>query len=161
MMAKPKRSSLWNAERNKNYWHEKDTHEAATEAALRGEPVAARLGEVFDEMSEDERDFIEFLVLSEFRKIIAEFEIDLLKRLVSKDLLQLRPGVGTRFMQAYQTSFSVPEAIWEALNEGREKLFNLRGRSTADRILDLRRRLGENLDGIVPIQSAAGSENGN
>ena len=92
-------------------------------------------------------------MLSDVRKVIAEFEIDVLKRLVSKDLLQLRPGVGTRFMHAYQTSFSIPDAIWDALHEHQDTLFELAGQDIAGRILDLRRSLGKNLDGVVPIKS--------
>mgnify|MGYP003972190165 FL=1 len=152
-MSMPTRASLWNADINKNYWQEKNTNEAPAEAVRRGEPAAERLTEVIDGLSPDEREFIEFLVLSDVRKVIAEFEIDVLKRLVSKDLLQLRPGVGTRFMQAYQTSFSIPDAIWDALHEHRDTLFDSASQDTADRILELRRRLGKNLDGVVPIKS--------
>jgi hypothetical protein len=152
-MSMSTRTSLWTADINKNYWHEKTTNEAAAEAEHRGEPVAEKLVEIFDELPSDERNFIEFLVLSGVRKIIAEFEVEVLKRLVSKDLLQLRPGVGTRFMHAYQTSFSIPDAIWDALHEHQDTLFELAGQDIAGRILDLRRSLGKNLDGVVPIKS--------
>ena len=154
-MSKSTRTSLWNADINRDYWRGKKIDEARAEATRKGEPVAGRIDEVLAGLLPDEYDFIEYLVLSNIRKIVAKYEIDLLKRLVSKKLLQLRPGVGTRFMHDYDTSFSVPGAVWDALDDRRGTIFDLGERSTEDRIRDLEKALGEILADITPIARTA------
>ena len=154
-MTKSTRTRLWNADINKDYWRDKKIDQARAEAVRKGEPVAERIDEVLAGLLPDEHDFIEYLVLSRIRKIVAKYEIDLMKRLVSKKLMQLRPGVGTRFMHDYDTSFSFPDAVWDALDDRRETIFCLGGRSTTDRIRDLEKALGDIIADITPITRTA------
>ncbi len=154
-MTKSTRTRLWNADINKDYWRDKKIDQARAEAVRKGEPVAERIDEVLAGLLPDERDFIEYLVLSGIRKIVAKYEIDLMQRLVSKKLMQLRPGVGTRFMHDYDTSFSFPDAVWDALDDRRETIFDLGDRTTPDRIRDLEKALGDIIADITPITRTA------
>jgi hypothetical protein len=158
-MTKSTRTRLWNADINKDYWRDKKIDQARAEAARKGEPVAERIDEVLAGLLPDERDFIEYLVLSGIRKIVAKYEIDLMQRLVSKKLMQLRPGVGTRFMHDYDTSFSFPDAVWDVLDDRRETIFDLGDRSAAIRIRDLEKALGSILADITPITRTAPTAN--
>ncbi|MDG2205176.1 MAG: hypothetical protein P8M79_07995 [Alphaproteobacteria bacterium] len=117
--------------------------------------IADKMDEVLADLLVDECEFIEFMVLSRTQTVIAKFDIDVLKRLVSRRLLQLRPGVGTMFMQNYQTSFSIPDAVWNALTTRHQTACDSGGRSVRARIRILKNRLGATLDGIVPIPPSA------
>ena len=150
-MSPSSRKSLWSADASKDYWRGQKNAEAQADAERKGEPVAERIDGALAELSRDERDFVEFLVLSGIRKFIAEHDADLFKRLVALKLLQLRPGVGTRFMHDYQTSFAIPDAIWETLRNRRGSIFNVQGRSNEQRLNDLESALAPHLDGITPI----------
>ena len=158
-MTKSTRTRLWNADINRDYWRGKKIDQARAEAARKGEPVAERIDEVMAGLLPEEHEFIEYLVLSGIRKIVAKYEIDLLKRLVSKRLLQLRPGVGTRFMHDYDTSFSFPDAVWDALDDRCDTIFDLGERSAEDRIHDLEKTLAEILADITPITRTAPTGN--
>jgi hypothetical protein len=54
--------------------------------------------------------------------VIALYDDELFNTLVSKGLLQIPPGVGTLLMRKLETSFSVPRAVWTALNEAMPRL---------------------------------------
>ena len=58
-------------------------------------------------------------------------------------------------MQEYDTSFSFPDAVWDALDDRRETIFDIGERSTEDRIRHLEKALGEILADITPIARTA------
>ncbi len=145
------RTKLWNADVKREYWREKKAAQERAEADHSGKAIAENIDVKLAELAPDEHDFIEYLVLINSRTIIAKYDADVRKRLVAREFLQLRPGVGTMLMQDYQTSFSVPTSIWKALHSGRETAFGSKGQSAGDRKLELKKRLGDSLDGVTAI----------
>jgi len=150
-MSSPARSTMWNDDLKKAYWQDKKVDQERAEAKHSGKVIADNIDQVMIGLNTDESNLIEFMVLSNVRKIIAQHEVDVLGRLVSKKLLRLRPGVGTIFMQGYQTSFSIPETIWETLLERSDTIFNSEGKSVEDRLCELTIKLGDELNDIIPI----------
>jgi hypothetical protein len=150
-MSSPTRTTMWNDDLKKAYWQDKKIDQERAVAKRSGKAIAENIDQVMAGLSLDESNLIEFMVLSNVRKIIAQHEIGVLGLLVNKKMLQLRPGVGTNFMQGYQTSFSIPESIWEILIGRRETFFDLKEQSIKDRLQELTINLGEDLNGIIPI----------
>ena len=150
-MSSPTRTTMWNDDLKKAYWQDKKIDQERAVAKRSGKAIAENIDQVMAGLSLDESNLIEFMVLSNVRKIIAQHEIGVLGLLVNKKMLQLRPGVGTNFMQGYQTSFSIPESIWEILIGRRETFFDLKEQSMKDRLQELTINLGEDLNGIIPI----------
>ena len=150
-MSSPTRTTMWNDDLKKAYWQDKKIDQERAVAKRSGKAIAENIDQVMAGLSLEESNLIEFMVLSNVRKIIAQHEIGVLGLLVNKKMLQLRPGVGTNFMQGYQTSFSIPESIWEILIGRRETFFDLKEQSIKDRLQELTINLGEDLNGIIPI----------
>ena len=112
-----KRLPLW--DRNKQAQYRVALERLALEAAARkdGEHTVASLDAILGDLSVEERSFLEYLLLSGKYTVVALYEDRLFTSLVKKGLLQAPPGVGTILMQRLQTAYSVPRAVWEALNQ--------------------------------------------
>ena len=112
-----KRLPLW--DRNKQAQYRVASERLALETAARkdGEHTVASLDAILGDLSVEERSFLEYLLLSGKYTVVALYEDRLFTSLVKKGLLQVPPGVGTILMQRLQTAYSVPRAVWEALNQ--------------------------------------------
>ena len=152
------RTNFWSADVKARYWQDKRQHQDRADAEHAGREIAEIIDDVLAGLTQEEHDFIFFLAYSNMRTIIATHDVTVLERLVSKKLLRLRPGVGTMFMQSYQTSFSVPSAIWSALTERRDSMADAHDTAAGGLIEELRQRLGDQLEGIVPIELDAFDE---
>lgn len=117
-----KRVPLWDSDTQTQYWVASDRLALETAAKKDGGHTVKSLDAVFDELPVKDRSFIEYLLLLEKYTAVALYDDDLFTSLVNKGLLRVPPGVGTLFMQRLQTAYSVPKAVWEALNHRRGNL---------------------------------------
>ena len=117
-----KRSPLWDNDTQARYWVASERLSSETAAKKDGQHTAASLDAILDDLSVEERSLIEYLLLSGRCTVVALYEDDLFNGLVKKGLLRPPPGVGTLLMQRLQTPYSVPRAVWEALNRRRGRL---------------------------------------
>ena len=131
-----KRLPLWDKDKQARYWVASERMSIETAAKKDGEHTAVSLDRILDDLSVEERSLVEYLLLSGKCTVVALYEDGLFNSLVQKGLLRPPPGVGTLLMQKLQTAYSVPRAVWEALNQRR-------GRLIPDGEFDRTRRLEE------------------
>jgi hypothetical protein len=114
-----KRVSLWGHEHRERYLAA--SREAAEQAAARrdGEHTARDLAHLWQGLTPEEKDVMEYLLLKGSPTIVALHDDGLLDGLIAKGLLQKPAGVGTLFMNHYETTYDVPAAVWRALNDSR------------------------------------------
>lgn len=132
-----RRTRLWDNNSHRQYWE--STRAAAERATARkdGAHTAQALDTIWASLEADERSLMEYLLLSGRRSVIALYEDELFNTLVSKGLLQIPPGVGTLLMRKLETSFSVPRAVWKALNEAKPRLLPYTPDDAARRMVEL------------------------
>ncbi len=111
-----KRLPLWDSDKQAQYWVASARLALETAAKKDGEHTVEVLDVILEDLSVEERSFIEYLLLSGKHTIVALYEDGLFTSLVKKGLLQTPPGVGTFLMQRLQTTYTVPRAVWKALN---------------------------------------------
>ena len=142
------RHSLWDGDQLEKYWAA--TERSAREKAARkdGEHTAEDLDRVWNGLDEEEKQFIEFLLLSGKRTSVAFYEEDLFTRLVSKGLLQIPPGVGTLFMQQLRTTYSVPLAVWKCLQQRHRRFFPLKGKKKGRRLDELTKLFDSRIEAV-------------
>lgn len=130
-----KRVSLWDRQHRERYLEASE--EAAARAAARhdGEHTARDLPELWPGLTPDEKSVMEYLLLVGSPTVVALHDDGLLDGLVAKGLLQRPAGVGTLFMNHYETTYDVPAAVWQALNAGRDRFLPY-----ADAEIEQRRR---------------------
>lgn len=151
-----KRQQLWDGKRQENYWAATESKARKNSAQKNGEHIAKNLDGIWDDLPEEERQFIEFLVLSGKRTCVALFEEDLFARLASKGLLQVPQGVGTLLMQQYRTTYSIPKTVWEYLLDKNPRLTALRGQSEAQRLHSLSKIFDGRIEALfedAPVES--------
>jgi hypothetical protein len=117
-----RRTRLWDNNRHRQYWESTQAAAARATARKDGADTAQALESIWASLAPDERSLMEYLLLSGRRSVIALYEDELFNALVAKGLLQIPPGVGTLLMRKLETSFSVPRAVWQALNKAKSRL---------------------------------------
>ena len=132
-----KRNRLWDANKHQQYWQSKEKAARHASARKEGLHTAQALNGLWRGLTADERSFMEYLLLSGRRSIVALYEDELFNTLVDKGLLQVPPGVGTLLMRKLETTFTVPRAVWTALNERRQHFLPYSEDEAAHRLAEL------------------------
>lgn len=143
------RKSLWDASKRAAY---EDQHKQAHDALVdqrEGRNLAETLDQQWLLLTEEEAAFVEFLVLTE-RRIVMTLDADpLINGLEERGFLKPPPGVGALFQRYNQTTYSVPIALWNALNtpDGR-RLFS--GNNNEDaRHAELKERFADRVGAMM------------
>ena len=143
------RASLWNNENQKQYQAERDRSAREVVDRRRGAHTAAALDDIWAALAEDERAFMEYLVLSNRRTAIARRETDLLFRLIDKGLLQLPVGVSKVFMEKVHTAYGVPEDVWRAFAVSGDRYVSPDAAASADRLAALEARFHDIVEALI------------
>lgn len=116
MPQKAPRKSLWDASRRAAYDDEhKQAHRDLVDQR-EGRLLAEALDDQWVLLSEDQAALMEYLVLTKRRIVMTEDADPLIDSLVERGFLAPPPGVGALFKRYNQTTYSVPIALWNALN---------------------------------------------
>lgn len=118
----PTRIRLWDASRQNAYVKERDDALERRLDEREGTAIARRIADVWSSLSEDERDALDYLVMSGARSCVGHCRDPLLVRLVERGLLIWPPGVRPVLTDDLITSFLIPPAIWQALAERGDEL---------------------------------------
>jgi hypothetical protein len=113
--------SLWDDEHRERYLAASDEARARANARHDGEHTACELPRVWQRLTRDERSVMEYLLLMGSPTVVALHDEGLLDGLVAKGLLQRPSGVGTLFMSHYETTYDVPIAVWQSMNDRRQR----------------------------------------
>jgi len=151
------RTPFWNSDDQKQYRSASDRATQAIEDRRRGEHTAAALDDIWAELSDEQRAFMELLVLVRRRTVIALYDDALFNSLAERELLQPPPGVGTLLMQKLETAYRVPPAVWQKLLRHQGDYFasaEETGDDTAedagdDRLAQLNQRFGARIEALV------------
>ena len=143
------RTSLWDSQKQRDYWSEKQQASRKLEKKRQGEHTVADLDSIWKELTYDQRSLMEFLVLSKRSTFVAKYEDDLFINLTSKGLLQIPPGVGTKFMQKMETAYSIPKAVWKAILKDHERFFSDTSAPIENRIADLKVSIGFRIEKLI------------
>jgi len=152
------RQPLWDSTRQEKYWSDTERLARKKAAEKDGEPTANDLDRVWDTLNEEEKKFIEFLLLSEKRTSVAFYEEELFTRLASKGLLQVPQGVGTILMQQLRTTYSVPKAVWKVLLDRRRHFVPLNGQKKEQRRDDLIKIFEGRIEALLDDTQAQSSD---
>ncbi len=144
-----KRQSLWNADSRADYTEATNQQARESVAERNGEPAAENLGKIWAELADEEKHFIEYLVLSEKRIVVALYEDLLFSGLMSKGLLRVPQGVSTVFIQSHQTTYSIPRAVWKTLQDQSCLYFPHKGMNKAQRIKELTRQFKDRVEALI------------
>lgn len=149
-----KRASLWSRQDSDRYLAAAD--QAAADAAARwdGADAARNLTVIWERLSPEERLVIEYLLMMGSTTLVALHNDGSLDSLVTKGLLRKPMGVGTVFMQYHDTTYDVPPAVWQALNEHRARVLPY-APAELERV---RRMAQEYLKGKVQVFEPAGAD---
>lgn len=142
-----KRVSLWGRDQFDKYWVDTAAQQKETAERIDGVPVAREIDAVWKSLGNDERLVIEHLLLSGSPTAVALIEGGAFDGLVEKGMLRRPPGVGTVMIYQHQTTYDIPSAIWEVLNERIEDFL-------PDAVASRGRRLAETakrLDGAMIV----------
>lgn len=112
-----KRASLWNHEHREHYLEASKAAAEQHSARRDGVDTARDLPRLWNELAPAERTLMACLLLTGSPTIVALHDDGLLDGLIAKGLLQKPAGVGTLFMNSYETTYDVPRAVWESLND--------------------------------------------
>jgi hypothetical protein len=118
------RIRLWDASRQEAYIKER---EQALERRLderEGTSIARDIDQVWARLPDDERQALEYLLLTGARSCVGNCSEPLLSRLVKKGLLMWPPGLRPVLTDDLVTSFLMPPAIWDALQARRKALIS-------------------------------------
>ena len=143
------RKSLWDSQKQRDYWSEKKQATRKAEEKRHGVHTADDIDTIWGKLTDDERSLIEFLVLSKRSTFIAKYQDDLLISLTSKGLLQVPPGVGTFFMQKMETAYSIPTAVWTVLSRDHNRFFSKTSGSIDNRLAILTGHIGFRIEKLV------------
>ena len=144
-----KRLPLWDSDKQGQYWVATERLAIETAAKKDGEHTAASLDGILNDLSVEERSLIDYLLLSEKCTVVALYEDELFNGLVQKGLLRPPPGVGTLLMQELQTAYSVPRAVWKALNQRRGTLIPDGDFDRTRRLEELVKHFDKQVDALV------------
>ena len=143
------RKHLWDKEKQRNYWSEKELDSRKAKERRHGEHTAKAIDRIWKELTDDEKSIIEFLILSKRNTFIAKYEDDLFISLTSKGLLQVPPGVGTQFMQKMETAYSIPSPVWTVLSRDHNRFFPKASGATNKRIAILEEQIGFRIEKLI------------
>ena len=143
------RKSLWDSQKQRDYWSEKLQASRKLEIKRQGEHTVADLDSIWKDLTYDQRSLMEFLVLSKRSTFVAKYEDDLFINLTSKGLLQIPPGVGTKFMQKMETAYSIPKAVWKVLLKDHERFFSKTSASIENRLATLKGSIGFRIEKLI------------
>lgn len=116
------RVRLWDAGRHEAYVKERDQALERRLDEREGTRIARDIDQVWAKLQEDERQALEYLVVSGARSCVGNCSDPLLSRLVVKGLLMWPPGVRPVLTDDLVTSFAMPPAIWDVLQTRREAI---------------------------------------
>lgn len=149
-----KRESFWDADSLEKYSDRTEQIARKSAAEQDGEPIAENLENIWAGLSEDEKQLIEYLHLSERRTVVVLREDGVISELLSKGLLQTPPGVGTLFMQYLQTTYTIPIAVWKFLQKRTDLFFSHIEENKARRLKELTLHFNDRVDALVKDSSA-------
>lgn len=149
-----KRESLWNAATLEKYLDTAEELARKSVSEKNGEHTAENLENIWAGLAEEEKNFIEFLYLSERRAVVALYDDGLFSGLKSKGLLQIPPGVGTLFMQHLQTTYAVPVAVWKYLRDRPDHFFSHDEEEKTQRLKILTRHFKNRVDALLKAPSS-------
>lgn len=118
------RIRLWDAGRHEAYVKERDQALERRLDEREGTSIARDIDQVWAQLPDDERQALEYLLVTGARSCVGNCSEPLLSRLVAKGLLMWPPGVRPVLTDDLVTSFLMPPAIWDALQTRREALFS-------------------------------------
>lgn len=116
------RICLWDAGRHEAYVKERDQALERRLDEREGTSIARDIDEVWAQLPDDERQALEYLLVTGARSCVGNCSEPLLARLVAKGLLMWPPGVRPVLTEDLVTSFLMPPAIWDALQTRRRNL---------------------------------------
>lgn len=114
---------LWDAHRHEEYVRQRDAAIQRQADEREGTAVARDLDASWAGLLADERQVLEYLVLTGARCCIGRCADPLLSRLVSKGMLSWPSGVRAVLTDDLETVFIMPPALWSALEERSAALF--------------------------------------
>jgi len=117
-MGKP----LWDAQRQSDYVRLRDEAIERRADQVEGKAAARDIDATWALLSVDERQVLEYLVLSGARSCIGNCADPLLSRLVESGMLSWPPGVRPVLTDDLVTLFSIAPALWAELNARRGEL---------------------------------------
>ncbi len=117
------RTRLWDRDVQRHYWDEKDRSEREWNAHKNGEASARRLADHWRKLSPEEKALVELMVRRGKRQVVALYEDALIAGLVRLDIFRPPPGVGTLLIQRLETTFHIPNAVWDELARNRQRFF--------------------------------------
>ncbi len=142
--------TMWDAQRHDEYVRQRDALIERRIDAREGTSVARDIGATWATLPREERQVLEYLVLSNARSCIGNCADPLLSRLAGRGMLNWPPGVRPVLTDDLVTAFVVAPALWAALLARRDELFA----PDADRartLEELARHFG---DRVTPIHSS-------
>ncbi len=145
-----KRVSLWGRDQYEKYWVDTNRQQQETADRLNGVPVAEDIDAVWKSLNEDERLVIEHLLLSGSPTAVALIEGGAFDGLVEKGMLRRPPGVGTMLIYQHQTTYDVPSAAWQVLNQRIDEFIPGDTAERKRRFAETSRRIGESLIVVSP-----------
>ena len=152
-----KRISLWDNSKKEEYTTNHNSQVMKLVARSKGEHTASNIGAVLANLSSEEMDFVQYLILSKKNTVVARYDKEdaLFPGLVEKGLLQLPTGVGTVSLLKLTTTFRVPIAVWKALNKQQKTLFAEDCKENALRLGELENQFKNRLDVLVESEEIA------
>lgn len=145
-----KRVSLWGQDQFDKYWVDTAAQQKETAERLDGVPVSREIDAVWKSLNDDERIVIEHLLLSGSPTAVALIEGGAFDGLVEKGLLRRPPGVGSLMIYQHQTTYDIPSAIWDILNERIEDFLPDAVANRKKRLAETTKRLDESMIVISP-----------
>jgi hypothetical protein len=145
-----KRVSLWGRGQFDKYWTDTAAQEKATAERRDGVPIAQNIDAVWKGLTDDERLIIEHLLLSGSPTAVALIEGGVVDSLTEKGLLRKPPGVGTLMIYQHQTTYDVPSAVWQALNDRIDDFLPAAEAQRRDRLAETTKRLDGSLIVVNP-----------
>ncbi|GMQ74867.1 MAG: hypothetical protein BMS9Abin01_0107 [Gammaproteobacteria bacterium] len=147
---------MWTAATLEKYLDATERLARKSAAEKSGEHTAKNLENIWADLTDEEKHFIEFLFLSEGRTVVALYEDGLFSALMSKGLLQIPPGVGTILMQHLETTYSIPIAVWKQLHEQPGLFFSHNENKKAQRLEELTPHFNDRVDALLKGPSPGG-----
>ena len=149
--------SLWDNSKKEEYTTNHNSQVMKLVARSKGEHTASNIGAVLANLSSEEMDFVQYLILSKKNTVVARYDKEdaLFPGLVEKGLLQLPTGVGTVSLLKLTTTFRVPIAVWKTLNNRKEILFDEKCTDGPGRLLELESQFKSRFDVLVESEEIA------
>ncbi len=146
MTSSPPRKPLWDAIKRAAYesGHEKSHSDLMDQRE--GRNIADALVYHWNSLNASEAALLEYLVLIERRIVLARQANKVINGLVEKGFLSPPPGVGALFLRYNQTTYSVPHALWQALNNAEQRHLFAGDNDPAARLNELKLQFSELID---------------